>query len=160
MAQTVIGEAKSIIDNAREIIKGAEGTAGDAQKIINKSKGKTAMYFRDSKEELFKPEKIVSISDMEYKKLYNMGLKNFNDANEKFKSANSMKVKIEELEKMINACDSLYSKYNKWQKYTIYRTELRKMRKLLIKYTEELEKSLGEKSKQLKTGNINELKDL
>ena len=139
MAQTIIDEAKD---------------------VVNKLANLKNRYFINLKNELYSPEKVDSISDVEYRKLYSMGLKEFNDANDKFKKSDSIQEKIEELRKMLGACGKMYSKRNKWGKYTIYRIELLKIRKILKAYIKDLEKILEENSNQLKDGNIDELDDI
>ena len=139
MAQTIINEVKNMVSRLASL----------------KNK-----YFINSKKELYSPEEVDSISDVEYRKLYNMGLKNFNEANEEFKKAENIQDKIFELRKMLTACGKLYNKRNTWGKYTIYRAELLKIRQILKTYIKDLEKVLEESSDQLKDGNVDELNDI
>ena len=44
----------------------------EAKKIINKSKSMKDKYFKISKEELYKPEEVDFISDVDYERFYRM----------------------------------------------------------------------------------------
>ena len=138
----------------------AQTVIDEARNMVNKLASLKNKYFINSKKELYSPEEVDSISDVEYRKLYSMGLKEFNDANDNFKKSDSIQEKIEELRKMLGACGKMYSKRSKWEKYTIYRTELLKIRQILKTYIKDLEKILEENSNQLKDGNIDELDDI
>lgn len=130
----------------------------EAKSIIDKSKSLKDKYFRISKTELYKPEEVSTMSAVEYKKLYNMdGVKDFNDANEEFKKAKEIQEKINSLEKMVAALNSMYDKRSRWQRYTMYRTVVIHMREILKNYVKELGKELEEKAKQVKDGNVDVL---
>ena len=131
----------------------------EAKKIINKSKSMKDKYFKISKEELYKPEEVDFISDVDYKRFYKMvNMNDFVDANKAFNDSKKTIVdKMENLEKMTEVLNTIYNKRSMWGKYTIYRSILLGMRQILKNDVKILEKELEEASKQIKDGNIDAL---
>ena len=130
----------------------------EAKKIINKSKSMKDKYFKISKEELYKPEEVDFISDVDYERFYRMvKMNDFINANEDFRNSKNVVGRIENLEKMTSVLNVVYNKRSIWEKYTIYRSILLGMRQILKNDVKILEKELEDASKQIKDGNIDAL---